>query len=112
MALGNKKRPASKAREEKKKQTYIRIGNIWASKNYEGQINVSADDFFGDLIFRKKANPETGEPEQFYKIKYISAFEPKSFEGRETPEGLLYNLCISLDNEKAVELLSEEETES
>lgn len=74
-------------------------------------MNISTDDYYGDLIFRKKADEKTGEPEQFFKVKFMSVFEPKSFEGRQPPDGLLYNICLAITNDNALELLSEEETE-
>lgn len=94
-----------------KEKDYKKIGSVWEKKDYPGQFSISVDNYHGDIIFRQVVKSDDGQlfKERYYKLKYISMFEPRSVNGNEPPKNLQYNLTIDLLNEKAVELVGESE---
>lgn len=103
---GNRER---KAKSQDREKDYKKIGSVWEKQDYPGQFNISVDNFHGDLIWKQVVKSEDGSQfrERYFKLKYISLFEPKSFNGNSLPENLKFNLTIDLQNDKAVELVGE-----
>ncbi len=84
--------------------TWRKVGAIWTDKKDEDRIYISADDYHGELFFLDK------ESEKYYKVNFLSCFEPKKAKGakKDLPKNLQYNISVNLANPDAAE---EQETE-
>lgn len=99
---GNRKGNKNKNRKSDRGESrYLKVASVWPSKDYEGQVYIECDDYFGELLFREK---KTGK---LYKVDYMNLFEPKSFKTKQgkkitPPEDLLFNVCVNPANPSAL----------
>jgi hypothetical protein len=98
-----------KANQEAREKNYKKIAALWEKKDYPGQFSISVDNYHGELIFKQIEKDEDKGlfRERYFRLKYISLFEPKEYNGNAPPKNLQYNLLIDLNNEKTVEFVGE-----
>jgi hypothetical protein len=97
------------ATESAVEKLWKKIGALWEKKDYPGQFSITVDNYHGELIFKQiEKDDEQGTfRERYFRLKYISLFPPKEYNGNAPPKNLQYNLLIDLNNEKAVEFVGE-----
>ena len=95
MGLPGKSKGKSKGKG-KQEAEWKKIGSLWSSKEDEDRLFATADDYNGELYWKDNKS------EEFYKVKFISLFEPKKKDGgKALPKNLHYNLAINLLNDEA-----------